>query len=121
MFCIHQILKKKLEYNETVHQLIIEFKKARDSVRMEVLYSIFIEFEVPMRLIRLVEMCLGETFSEVPIGKCFSNVYVVQNGINKEELFAIAFELCFSMCQKEGLGKPGGTEIKMDTYAAGLY
>ena len=36
-------LEKKLEYNEEVHQLFIDFKKAYDSVRREVLYRIFIE------------------------------------------------------------------------------
>jgi hypothetical protein len=33
--------------HQTVHQLFIVFKKAYDSVRREVLYSILIEFEVP--------------------------------------------------------------------------
>jgi hypothetical protein len=31
IFCVHQILEKKLEYNETVHQLFIDFKKTNDS------------------------------------------------------------------------------------------
>jgi hypothetical protein len=46
IFCIRQILEKKWEYNETVHQLFIDFKKAYDSLRREVLYSILIEFGV---------------------------------------------------------------------------
>ena len=33
-------LRKKWEYNEAVHQLFIDFKKAYDSVRREVLYNI---------------------------------------------------------------------------------
>ena len=33
IFCIRQILEKKWEYNEVVHQLFIDFKKAYDSVR----------------------------------------------------------------------------------------
>ena len=40
IFCICQILEKKWEYNEAVHQLFIDFKKAYDSVRREVLYHI---------------------------------------------------------------------------------
>jgi hypothetical protein len=36
-FCIHQTLEKKLENNETVHKLFIDFKKAYYSVRQEVL------------------------------------------------------------------------------------
>jgi hypothetical protein len=31
--------RKKWEYTETVHQLFIDFKKAYDSVRREVLYN----------------------------------------------------------------------------------
>jgi hypothetical protein len=62
IFCIRQILEKKnKEYNETVHQLFIDFKKAYDSVRREVLYNILIEFVVPMKLVRLIKMCLNET------------------------------------------------------------
>jgi hypothetical protein len=41
------------QYSETVHQLFIDFKKAYDSVRREVLYSILIEIGVPMKLVRL--------------------------------------------------------------------
>jgi len=33
--CISQILEKKWEYNEAVHQLFIGFKTAYDSVRRE--------------------------------------------------------------------------------------
>jgi len=35
-FCIRQILEKKWEYNEEVHQLCIDFEKAYNSVRREV-------------------------------------------------------------------------------------
>jgi len=65
IFCIRQILGKKWEYNEAVHQLFIDFKKAYDSVRREVLYNILIEFGVPQKLVRLIKMCLTETYSRV--------------------------------------------------------
>jgi hypothetical protein len=52
-------------YNETVHQLLIDFKKAYDSVRREVLYNILIEFRIPMKLARLIKMCLNETYGKV--------------------------------------------------------
>jgi len=44
MFCIQKIHEKKWENNEAVHQLLIDFKKAYDSVRREILYNILIEF-----------------------------------------------------------------------------
>jgi len=37
IFCIRHILENKREYNEAVHQLFVDFKKAYDSVRREVL------------------------------------------------------------------------------------
>jgi len=36
IFCIHQILEKKWEFSEAVHQLFTDFKEAYDSVRREV-------------------------------------------------------------------------------------
>jgi hypothetical protein len=35
IFCIRQILEKKWEYNEAVHQLLIDCKKAYNLVRRE--------------------------------------------------------------------------------------
>ena len=54
IFCIRQILEKKWEYNEAVHQLFIYFMKVYDSVSWEVLYYILIEFGVPKKLVRLI-------------------------------------------------------------------
>jgi hypothetical protein len=41
IICIRKILEIKWEYNETVHQLFIDFKKAYYSVRRELLYNIY--------------------------------------------------------------------------------
>jgi purine nucleoside phosphorylase len=59
------MLEKKWEYNETVHQVFIDFKEAYDSVRREVLYKILIEFGIPMKLVRLIKMCLTEAYSRI--------------------------------------------------------
>ncbi|KAJ4448389.1 hypothetical protein ANN_10405 [Periplaneta americana] len=61
------IMEKKWEYKGTVHQLFIDFKKAYDSVKREVLYDILIEFGIPKKLVRLIKMCLSETYSRVRI------------------------------------------------------
>ena len=47
--------RKNWEYTEAVHQLFIDFKKAYDSVRREVLYNILMEFGIPKNLIRLIK------------------------------------------------------------------
>jgi len=45
--CIYQIPEEKREYTEAVNQLFIDFKKAYDSVRREILYNILIELVSP--------------------------------------------------------------------------
>jgi hypothetical protein len=53
--------EKKWEYNGTVHKLFIDFKKACDSVKREVLYNILLKFGTPKKLFSLIKMCLNET------------------------------------------------------------
>jgi hypothetical protein len=65
IFYIRQTLEKKWEYSGRVHQLFINFKKAYDSVRREVLYNIFIEFGILMELVGVIKMCLNEAYSTV--------------------------------------------------------
>jgi hypothetical protein len=55
VLCNRQILGKKWEYNEAVHQISIDFKRAYDSVRREVLRNILIEFGITMKLVRLIK------------------------------------------------------------------
>jgi hypothetical protein len=74
---------KKWEYNETVHQIFIDFKKAYDSVRTEELYNILIEFGIPMIFVRLIKMCLNETYNKARIGKHFSDNFPIQNGLKQ--------------------------------------
>jgi hypothetical protein len=64
-----------------VHRLFIDFKKTYNSVRREVSYNILIEFGVPMKLVRLIKMCLNETYSNIRIDKHLSESFPVQNGL----------------------------------------
>jgi hypothetical protein len=51
IFYLQQILEKKWYYNGMVHQLFIDFKKAYDSIKREVLYNIVLEFGIPKKLV----------------------------------------------------------------------
>jgi hypothetical protein len=78
---------KQWENNEAVHQLFIDFKKAYDSVRREAFYNTLIEFGLPMKLLRLVKMCLNEAYIRVRVGKHLSDTFPIKNG----------FQLCFGI------------------------
>jgi len=99
IFCMHQILEKKWEYNEAVHQLFIDLKKAYDLDRREVLYNNLIEYGMPMKLVRQMKMCLNETYGRVRVGKNLSDIFPIRNGLKQGDAFiTIAFHLCFRIC-----------------------
>jgi hypothetical protein len=82
IFCIHQILKRKWEYSETVHhRLFIDFKSAYDSMKREVLYNILTEIGIPMKLVWLIKMCLNETYSKFHICKHLFHSFPIRVGL----------------------------------------
>ena len=83
--------------NEAVHQLFIDFKKAYHSVRREVLNNILSEFGIPMKLVRLINMCLNETYGKVRVGNHLSDMFPITNGLKQGDallplLFSFALE-----------------------------
>jgi hypothetical protein len=86
------MLEKKWEYNGTVHQQFIYFKKAHDSDSMEALYNILIEFGIPRKLVGLIKMCLNETHTRGHVGQNQSDKFTIQNGLKQGD----AYHHCFS-------------------------
>jgi len=62
----------------------MDFEKAYDSVRRGgVLYNILIEFGIPMKVVRVVKMCLNETCWSVWVGKHFSEKFPIKNDLKQ--------------------------------------
>ena len=72
-----------------MHQLFIDFKHAYDSVRMEVLYNILIEFGIPMKLVRLIKVCLTKKYSRVRVGTNLSDMFPIRNGLKKGDVLLL--------------------------------
>ena len=67
----------------------IDFKKAYGSVRREALYNILTEFGIRKKLVRLIKMCLTETYSRVRVGKDLSEMFPIRNGLKQGDALSL--------------------------------
>jgi hypothetical protein len=80
-----------------------------------------LEFGIPKKLVRIIKMCLNETYSKVCVGKLLSDKFPIQNGLKQGYalsplLFNFALEHAIRMLQENKVG----FGIKWDTSAIGL-
>jgi len=59
---------------------------------MEVLYNILIQFAIHIKLVRLLKVCLTETYSRVRVGKNLCDMFPIRNGLKQgDALLSLLF------------------------------
>ena len=85
------------------------------------MYNIIIEFGIPMKLVRLIKMCLTETYSRVRVCRNLSDVFPIRNGLKQGDalsplLFSFSLECAIEWVpvNQDGLKLNGTHQILVD-------
>ena len=68
------------------------------------MYNILLEFGIPIKLVRVINMCLTETYSRVRVDMNFSDMFPIRNGLKQGDalsplLFNFALEYAIRRVQ----------------------
>ena len=95
------VIKYFFKNGNTVKQCInyYRLKEPSNSVGREVLYNIFILLGIPMKLVRLIKLCLNETCRRVRVSRNLSDMFPVQNSWRRDDLSPLLFHHAIRVCQ----------------------
>ena len=78
------------------------------------MYNIVIEFGIPMKLVRLIKMCLNVTYSRVWVGKNLSDTFPNRNGLKQgEALPPLLFNFTFEYAIRRGQAHWDGLKLTL--------
>ncbi|CAG4936021.1 unnamed protein product [Colias eurytheme] len=84
IFLIKQIMEKRWEYSQSMHALFVDFEKAYDSIDRGALFAILKELGIPIKLVDLIKVAIGESSMHVRVGKELTEGFAVFTGLKQD-------------------------------------
>jgi hypothetical protein len=80
--------------------------------RREIFNNILIEFGICTKLVRLIKICLNETYSKVHIGKSLADAFCIQNGLKQgDALLPVPFNFASEYTMRKVQEKQQGVVL----------
>jgi len=94
---VGQLMEKHYEYAKDLHMVFVDYKQAYDSVNREQLCEALKTFGIPLKIIKMVQLCNSETYSKVKLGNEMSMAFKIKSGLRQGDamspiLFNMALE-----------------------------
>jgi len=77
-----------------IHQIFVDFQKARDSIRRDKLYAIMVHFGIPDKLIRLTKATMENSTYHVKKGTIMTDGFKVGTGLKQGDGLAPTWNTC---------------------------
>jgi len=88
IFMLRQISEKTKEFGIEKHHLFIDFKSTYDTIKTDQLYNAMSEFSIPKKPIRLTQMTMENTKSQVRIQSDLSDSVITKKGLRQGDSLA---------------------------------
>jgi len=69
IFCLRQLMEKKMAVNQPLHLLFVDLEKAYDSVPLKNLWKALQHYNIGSSIIRAIKRLYENSFSKIKIGK----------------------------------------------------
>ena len=86
MFCLRQVIEKKMAVNQPLHLLFVDLEKAYDSVPLKKLWKALEHYSISKSIIRAIKRLYENSFSKIKIGKQLSSGFHITRRYNKPKI-----------------------------------